>query len=108
MKMGMTKTIIALSTFFDHFPFLFSSDGTISLEELANFIFPENISDKDSPTFEYEPGIVYDVSRKALKRLVSSVAAQGLDNMLLQELANLSKVINNSNMNFLLIFSPVS
>jgi hypothetical protein len=104
MRTGKTTTIITLAIIVDHFCFLFSSDGTISLEELANFIFPENISDKDSPNFEYEPGIVYDVSRKALKRLVSSVAAQGLDNMLLQQLANLSKVIIIRILNFIFLF----
>jgi hypothetical protein len=43
------------------------SDGTISLEELANFIFPEggmSLTDAKKDPLAYEPGIIYDVARK--------------------------------------------
>jgi hypothetical protein len=95
------------------FSFLIYRDGTISLEELANFIFPEggmSLTDAKKDPLAYEPGIIYDVARKvsffcfllksysnrnysqALMQTVSSVAAQGSDDLLLGELANLAKV----------------
>jgi hypothetical protein len=69
--------------------FLFISDGTISIEELANFLFPEDV--RQGNDLEYEPGIIYDLARKALVRSFSSVAAQGSDDSLLTAFANLAK-----------------
>jgi hypothetical protein len=39
------------------------SDGTISLQELATFIFPESETDDAG---EHEPGIIFDFARKVV------------------------------------------
>jgi hypothetical protein len=40
------------------------SDGTISLKELADFLFTED-DGEDTEAYDYEPGIIFDVSRQA-------------------------------------------
>eukprot|EP01033_Poteriospumella_lacustris_P011117 gene11117-7908_t len=64
-------------------------DGTVSLQELEDFLFPPKSSDDAN-----EIGIVLDMCRKALIRIIGSsgAASTGSDDALLAEFVKLSKI----------------
>ncbi len=64
------------------------SDGTVSLSELEEFLFPDE-PDSDGKIIPNESGIVIDLTRKALIAHLSSIAATGSDEAILEQFSAL-------------------
>ncbi len=67
----------------------YNRDGTVSLEELENFLFPEHYENAANET-----GIVLELTRKALIQMIglSGAAALGSDEAIFAEFVKLLKV----------------
>lgn len=68
---------------------MFNRDGTVTLEELEEFLFPEKSDDAAN-----EIGIVLEMTRKNLIRAISytGAASVGSDDAILAEFIKLAKV----------------